>query len=102
MKITFDSNDYRPLKDGETYEEKFVIVSLNFFDTAYREAKFQLFYAESGFGCDPSKLGSKIFGKWYDEKGTIRREYVLGVATEDAIKSWEKAYKLSRKVFKEV
>lgn len=102
MKMIFDNNDYTQLKDGETYEGKFIIISPDFFKPEYREAKCQLFLAKSGFGCDPSKLGGKIFGNFFDERNQTRREYVLGVATEDAIKTWEKLYGMSRKVFEEV
>lgn len=99
MKIVFDNNDYRPLKDGETYEGKFVILSTSQFKPKYQTAQCQLFLALSGFGCDPEKLGSKIFGQLYDEVYQTRREYVLGVATEEAIQEWEKIYGMSREVF---
>ena len=101
MKMLFDNNDYTQLKDGETYEGKFVIISPDFFKPEYREAKYQLFLAKSGFGCDPSKLGGKIFGNFFDERSQTRREYVLGVATEEAIEKWERVYGLSRNIFKE-
>lgn len=101
MKYMFDENDYRSLKSRETYENKFVILSTRQFKPEYQEAKNQLFYAESGFGCYPDKMGGKIFGRLFDERYQTRREYVLGVATEDAIKAWEKCYGISRDVFKE-
>ena len=102
MKMIFNNNDYTQLEDGETYENKFVILSVDQFKPEYQEAKCQLFYAECGFGCDPSKMGGKIFGRLFDERYQTRREYVLGVATEDAIKAWEQTYGMSRKVFEEV
>ena len=55
MKMIFNNNDYTQLKDGETYEGKFVIISPDFFKPEYREAKNQLFLAKSGFGCEPSR-----------------------------------------------
>ena len=102
MKILFDKNDYRQLEEGETYVNKFVILSPDFFNEKYREAKYQLFLALAGFGCDPSKLGGKVFGNFFDEKDMTRREYILGVATEEAIAQWELEYGMSRNVFKEV
>lgn len=99
MRIQFDENDYTQLKDGETYEKKFVILSTKQFKPEYQTAQCQLFYAICGFGCDPSKLGGKIFGKLFDEDYQTRREYVLGVATEDAITKWEQLYGMSREVF---
>ena len=95
----FDKVDYRPLEDGETYENKFVILSTEQFKEEYRNAKKQLFYAKGGFGCYPEKLGGKIFGRLFDEDYQTRREYVLGVATEEAIKAWEEAYEIKREVF---
>lgn len=99
MKLVFDKNDYTKLKDGETYEKKFVVLSLENFNEEYQDAKNQLFYAQSGFGCDPTKLGGKIFGRLYDESFQTRDCYVLGVATEDAIKEWEQNYDMTREVF---
>ena len=99
MKMVFDSNDYRPLKDGETYEKKFVILDTSVFKPEYQEAKNQLFFAECGFGCFPDKIGGKIFGELWDESYQTRREYVLGVATDEAISNWEKVYGISRDVF---
>lgn len=100
MKMLFDSNDYRQLFDGETYENKFVIISVEQFKEEYREAKNQLFFAQSGFGCFPNKFGGKIFGRLYDEPYQTRREYVLGVATEKAIAEWERIYGINRDIFK--
>ena len=100
MKMIFDRNDYRQLTDGETYENKFVILSVEQFKEEYREAKNQLYFAECGFGCFPDKMGGKIFGYLWDERYQTRREYVLGIATEAAIAEWERVYGISRDVFK--
>ena len=99
MKKMFDESDYRPLEDGETYKDKFVVLNPRQFKPEYQNSLCQLFYASGGFGCDPTKLGGKIFGKLYDEPYQTRREYVLGVATEQAISEWEKEYGMSREVF---
>ena len=99
MKMIFDSNDYTQLTDGDNYSNKFVVIRPDFFKPEYREAKNQLFYAQGGFGCYPEKMGGKVFGRWYDEDGATRREYLLGVATEEAISKWEKLYGMSREVF---
>lgn len=95
----FDEGDYTRLEDGDNYKDKFVIVSPDFFKADYREAKYQLFLAQGGFGCYPDKMGGKIFGKFFDEATHIRREYVLGVATEEAIQNWEKTYGMNRDMF---
>lgn len=99
MRTVFSKGDYRQLEEGETYEDKFVILNLVQFKEEYKEAKNQLFLAQTGFGCDPTKLGGKIFGRLWDEKYQTRREYVLGVATEEAIREWEKTYNMNREVF---
>ena len=101
MKMIFSETDYRPLNEDETYEDKFVILNPKLFKPEYQEAKCQLYYAMAGFGCDPTKRGGKIFGKLFDEDYQTRREYVLGVATEEAIKEWEETYGISREVFYE-
>jgi hypothetical protein len=94
MKILFDKNDVRQLEENENYEGKFVILRPDFLDTAYRTAEFQLFKAQSGFGCYPDKLGSKVYGYYVSDhdKGSTRREYILGVATDEAIAQWEHIY----------
>lgn len=99
MKTLFDRNDYKPLEKGENYVNKFVILKPENFKDEFQEAKFQLFYATGGFGCYPEKMGGKVFGRLYDEPFDTRREYIYGVATEDAIKQWEQTYDLSRDVF---
>ena len=101
MKMMFDENDYRQLVDGETYENKFVILNPKQFKPEYQNAKCQLYLAECGFGCYPDKMGGKIFGRLFDERYQTRREYVLGVATEEAIEAWEKYYGINRDAFKE-
>ena len=101
MKMLFDEKDYRQLEDGETYKDKFLILDERVFKPEYQEAKCQLFFAQSGFGCFPDALGGKIFGRLFDEGYQTRREYVLGVATEEAIQKWEELYGMSREVFKE-
>ena len=102
MKNIFTREDSRPLAEGETYVNKFVILKTDQFKEEYQEAKNQLFYATGGFGCWPEKIGGKVFGKLFDEPYQTRREYIYGVATEDAINEWEKTYGMSREVFKEV
>ena len=92
MKMLFDRNDYRPLADGETYENKFVILDPSQFKDEYQNAQCQLYYAKCGFGCYPDKMGGKVFGRLFDESYQTRREFILGVATEEAIQEWEKLY----------
>lgn len=99
MEMLFSKGDYRPLESGETYEGKFVIIAPDFFKPEYRSAKYQLFLALGGFGCDPSKIGNAVFGKDCEETYRQERYNILGVATDEAIAQWEKAYGMSRDVF---
>jgi hypothetical protein len=94
MTILFSEEDYRQLENGETYEDKFVVLTPKFLNEEYRTAEFQLFKAKSGFGCHPDKMGAKIFGYFVADKeaASTRREYVLGVATDDGIARWEQLY----------
>ena len=95
----FGKGDYRKLEDGENYVNKFVILKTDQFKPEYQNAQNQLFYATGGFGCYPDKMGGKVFGYLFDEPYQTRREYILGVATEEAIAEWEKEYGMSREIF---
>lgn len=96
METLFSKGDYRKLNEGETYEGKFVIIKPDYFKPEYRSAKYQLFHAEGGFGCDPAKLGNAVFGRDFEEQYRQERYNILGVATEEAIQQWEKTYGISR------
>lgn len=98
MNRIFGKNDYRDLEKGETFEDHFVIIAPEFFKPEFRDAKYQLFYAVGGFGCDPTKLGNAVFGADCDEEYRQEKYNILGVATEDAIKEWESVYGMSREV----
>ena len=96
MEMLFNNDDYRKLNEGETYEGKFVIIAPEYFKPEYRSAKYQLFHAEGGFGCDPSKMGNAVFGRDFEGMYRQERYNILGVATEEAIQQWEKTYGISR------
>lgn len=101
MQTLFSKGDYRHLEEGETYEGKFVIIDESWFKPQFRDAKYQLFYAVAGFGCDPSKMGNAVFGADCEESYRQERYNILGVATEEAIKEWEKTYNMNRSVLVE-
>lgn len=101
MITLFGNDDYRLLKEGETYDGRFVIITPEFFKPEFRCAKYQLFYATGGFGCDPTKMGNAVFGADCEESYRQERYNILGVATEEAIKSWEEMYGMSRNVLVE-
>ena len=99
MTKVFTRDDCVQLQDGENYEKKFVILTVQQFKPEYQNAKNQLFFAQCGFGCYPDKLGGKVFGRLFDEDYQTRREYILGVAKEEAIVEWEQEYGMSREIF---
>lgn len=53
----------------------------------WQKTKFQLIKAHGGFGCDPEKLGTKVFGTCLadNEEVTYQRGDFLGFATEEQI-----------------
>lgn len=56
----------------------------------YRKGEFQYFFAESGFGCDPDKIGRKVFGRFLSdgESAQFSRGDFLGVADETKLPDW--------------
>ena len=56
----------------------------------YRTPDFQLFYATDGFGCDPKKIGARVFGFFLkdDEFTSFRRHDFYGVANDAALPEW--------------
>ena len=98
METLFSKNDYRAPEIGETYENKFVIIAPEFFKPEFRSAKYQLFLAKGGFGCDPNKIGNAVFGADCEESYRQERYNILGIAKEAAIREWERTYHMSREV----
>ena len=51
-----------------------------------------MFYATSGFGCDPSKIGTAVYGYFLkdDEHTHFRRQDFLGVVDDEYIPDWAK------------
>ena len=94
--MIFNIENARKLNEGETYKNKFLIINEKYFSEHHKTAKNQLCFAVGGFGCDPKKIGVKIFANIYDENIIVLRTDILGIATEETIKTWEKEYNLSR------
>ena len=96
MITLFTKEDTRPLNEDETYVNQYVVINEEFFAPEYKSAEYQLFLAKGGFGCDPSKIGSAIFGADISECYRQERYYILGVAKEETIQKWEELYGHSR------
>lgn len=56
------------------------------------EPEYQLFLAETGFGCSPTAAGRKIYGKFLadGENTHITRADVLGAIKEECMPEWAK------------
>lgn len=91
------------LKDGELfdkshctqdayYEGKLLVIKPTSLIEEYRTSDFQLFYATAGFGCDPNKLGTKVFGFFLkdDDECSFDRSKFFGVIDEKYIPEWAK------------
>ncbi len=81
-----------PKSNGEIYENRLLILKPGSLKEEYRHAEFQYFYARAGFGCDPTKLGTKVFGEFLcdGEKASFRRCDFLGIADENKLPVWAK------------
>lgn len=69
---------------------KLVILSPESLDIQYRNAKYQLFFAEHGFGCNPNSRGNAVYGIWCADGE--ERYNILGTATDEAIAEWKELY----------
>jgi hypothetical protein len=58
----------------------------------YRSREYQYFLADSGFGCNPDKLGGKVFGRFLTdgESTQFRRGDFLGEADSYGLPDWAK------------
>lgn len=79
-----------PREDNENYEDKLLILNPSALSDEYRKGEFQYFFAESGFGCAPDKIGRKVFGRFLSdgESAQFSRGDFLGVADETKLPDW--------------
>lgn len=92
----FDNNDVRELNEGETYKNKYLIISKDYYVKSFQNSRNQLFFAAGGIGCDPENKKARIYGKVWDDKMSVPCEYILGIAKDEAIKEWEEDYDMER------
>lgn len=78
----------------EEYKDKIVVLKPEYLKPEYREAKNQLFVAQGGFGCDPGKMGTAVYGYFCidGEITRVERFDIIGIATDEAVKSWERLF----------
>ena len=84
----------------QNYKGKLLILNPSALKDEYKSPDYQLFYAQSGFGCDPNSSGRKVFGSFLKdgERGNFYRADFLGVIDEKYLPEWaqEKLSELSR------
>lgn len=69
---------------------KLLILKPTVLKDEYKSADFQLFLAQSGFGCNPTALGQKVFGRFLKdgESTHFNRSDFLGVIKDECIPEW--------------
>lgn len=77
---------------NQDYEGKVLVVRSGWFNDWSRKPENQLFLASCGFGCDPSKIGTAVFGKFLidGEQTRLERYDFLGVLDEQYMPDWAK------------
>lgn len=78
------------LDDENEFAEKLLILKPDVLKEEFRQPFFQYFYAQSGFGCYPDKLGGKVFGRFLadGENAQFRRSDFLGAADTEQLPQW--------------
>jgi hypothetical protein len=81
-----------PDSHTENYSDRLLVLKPSSLKEDYRHEEFQYFFAESGFGCDPEKLGTKVFGRFLidGEESAFRRYDFYGIADEEKLPGWAK------------
>ena len=75
---------------NEDYEGKIIVMRPESLKEKYRDECFQLWFGESGFGCDPSHSGNAVFATClYDnEHSRWQRGNFLGTIKPEALPDW--------------
>ena len=76
--------------DQQDYTGKLLILRATSLKDEYRTPEYQLFLAESGFGCSPTALGTKVYGKFlFDgEEAKFYRMDFVGIIADEHIPDW--------------
>ena len=75
---------------GMNYTGKVCVLKGTALSEDYRKPEFQLFLAQSGNGCRPDAIGTKVFGKFLadGDKGTFLRTDFIGVIKDECLPEW--------------
>ncbi len=79
--------------DGQIdYTGKVVVIKPTELKDEFKTPKGQLFFAESGNGCRPNSIGTKVYGFHPDngDKGYYRRYDIIGALKDEYLPDWAK------------
>ena len=76
--------------EPQGYEGRLLIIKPEKLRTEFRKPYFQYFFAESGFGCYPDVLGTKVFGRFLsdNQRGQLYRDDFIGIADKAQLPKW--------------
>lgn len=82
--------DHSHCSEDSDYAGKLLILKPSVLKDEFKTSDYQLFYAESGFGCSPTASGRKVFGKFLKdgENTNFNRSDFLGVIKDECIPEW--------------
>lgn len=72
------------------YENKLLVLYPKVLKDQYKTPVCQYFFAQNGFGCNPDKLGGKVFGQFLcdGERAQFRRNDFIGIADKEQLPEW--------------
>lgn len=76
----------------EDYTDKVLVLRGSVLKDEYKSPDYQLFLAESGFGCKPDAMGTKVFGQFLKdgEQTRFTRQDFCGPIKEEFLPDWAK------------
>lgn len=79
-------------KEGLDFTDKVMVLKPNILKDEYKTPDYQLFYAQSGFGCSPTARGRQVYGQFlYDgERTHYERQDFIGALKPELIPKWAK------------
>ena len=82
--------DHTHCTDEGDYKEKLLVLKPSVLVDEYKSPDYQLFYAQSGFGCSPTASGRKVFGFFLKdgENTNFNRGDFLGVIRDECVPEW--------------
>ena len=86
----YDKSHCIDTQEPADYTGKVLVIRPNWLKDSYKKSEYQLFYADSGFGCSPKASGRKVFGQFlYDgEKTHLDRGDFIGILDDKNLPDW--------------